>query len=150
MQLPDPSKMAEQLFSKLDIKEQGYLEKSDLQAAFGNLSKSDNSNSTSNSTAIDDMFSKLDGDGDGKVTKAEMSATLEKLPRNWMGHFRQCGCKEVKVCRLPHHLKEIRTIRALAKMNMQPANMNACFRSAMASVICGKLNNKLEWQLMPA
>jgi hypothetical protein len=32
MQRPDPSKMADQLFSKLDTKGQGYIEKGDLQA----------------------------------------------------------------------------------------------------------------------
>ncbi|PPK66924.1 EF hand domain-containing protein [Methylobacter tundripaludum] len=76
MQRPDPSKMAEDLFSKLDTKGQGYIEKSDLEAALGNVSQSGGSSSSS---VADEMFSKLDGDGDGKVTKEEMSATIQKI-----------------------------------------------------------------------
>lgn len=76
MQRPDPSKMAEDLFSKLDTKGQGYIEKSDLEAALGKVSQSGRSSS---SGAADEMFAKLDGDGDGKVTKEEMSATIQKI-----------------------------------------------------------------------
>jgi len=76
MQRPDPSKMAEDLFSKLDTKGQGYIEKSDLESA---LSKTSQSNSSSSSSVADDMFAKLDNDGDGKVTKEEMSATIQKI-----------------------------------------------------------------------
>jgi len=76
MQRPDPSKMADQLFSKLDTKGQGYLEKGDLQAALDKVSKAGD---PSNPTSVDDMFSKMDSDGNGKVTKEEMSATFEKM-----------------------------------------------------------------------
>jgi len=76
MQRPDPSKMAEDLFSKLDTKGQGYIEKSDLESA---LSKTSQSNSSNSSSVADDMFAKLDNDGDGKVTKEEMSATIQKI-----------------------------------------------------------------------
>lgn len=81
MQKPDPAKMAEDLFSKLDTKSQGYIEKSDLQAALSNVSGSNSSSSA------DDMFSKLDGDGDGKVTQAEIQATLEKMVSELDGPF---------------------------------------------------------------
>ncbi|WP_223146626.1 EF-hand domain-containing protein [Methylomonas albis] len=83
MQKPDPAKMAEDLFSKLDTKGQGYIEKSDLQAALSSVSGSDSSSSSS----ADDMFSKLDGNGDGKVTQAEMQATLEKMASELDGPF---------------------------------------------------------------
>ncbi|MCK9397065.1 MAG: EF-hand domain-containing protein [Methylobacter sp.] len=76
MQRPDPSKMAEDLFSKLDTKGQGYIEKSDLEAALGKVSQS---GSSSSSSVADEMFSKLDGNGDGKVTKEEMSSTIQKI-----------------------------------------------------------------------
>lgn len=79
MQRPDPSKMADQLFSKLDTKGQGYIEKGDLQAALDKVSKGGNSNNTNESTSVDDMFSTMDSDGNGKVTKEEMSATFEKM-----------------------------------------------------------------------
>jgi hypothetical protein len=76
MKRPDPAKMAEDLFSKLDTTGKGYIEKSDLQTALGNVSQSD---SSSSSTSADDMFSKMDSDGNGKVTKEEMSATIQKI-----------------------------------------------------------------------
>ncbi len=69
---PDPSKMVEDIFSKLDTKGQGYLEKSDLESALSGLG-------SDSSASVDDVFSTLDGDGDGKVTKDEMSSTLQKL-----------------------------------------------------------------------
>ncbi|WP_333877716.1 EF-hand domain-containing protein [Methylobacter sp.] len=78
-QRPDPSKMAEDLFSKLDTKGQGYIEKSDLETALSNASQSGSSTSSSSSSVADALFSKLDGDGDGKVTKEEMSATIQKI-----------------------------------------------------------------------
>ncbi|MDI1278526.1 EF-hand domain-containing protein [Methylobacter sp.] len=76
MKRPDPAKMAEDLFSKLDTTGKGYIEKSDLQTALGNVSQSD---SSSSSTSADDMFSRMDSDGNGKVTKEEMSATIQKI-----------------------------------------------------------------------
>ena len=76
MQRPDPSQMASKLFSKLDAKNQGYIEKSDLQSAFDQLSTSGSSSSTS---SVDDVFSQLDTNGDGKVTKQEMTDSLKKI-----------------------------------------------------------------------
>ncbi len=76
MKRPDPAKMAEDLFSKLDTAGKGYIEKSDLQTALGKVSQSD---SSSSSASADDMFSKMDSDGNGKVTKEEMSATIQKI-----------------------------------------------------------------------
>ncbi len=72
MQRPDPSKMAEDLFSKLDTGGKGYIEKLDLQTAFQGIP-------TSSSTSADDVFASLDGDGDGKVTRQEMSDSIKKL-----------------------------------------------------------------------
>lgn len=84
MQKPDPAKMAEDLFSKLDTKNQGYLEKADLSAV---LSKISGSGDSSGSTSADEMFAKLDGDGDGEVTKSEMSATFEQIASQLDGPF---------------------------------------------------------------
>ncbi|MFZ2333963.1 MAG: EF-hand domain-containing protein [Sideroxyarcus sp.] len=64
-------KMTEDLFAKLDTSSQGYIDKSTLQAALENASSS-----TSN---VDALFSKLDVDGDGKVTKQEFTDTLQQL-----------------------------------------------------------------------
>lgn len=68
------SSWANSLFSKLDTKNQGYLEKSDLQSAFSKIS--DSSSSTDN---IDNLFSQLDGDSNGKVTKDEMTSALQNV-----------------------------------------------------------------------
>ncbi|MFZ6643726.1 EF-hand domain-containing protein [Undibacterium sp. TC4M20W] len=85
----DTSKIAENVFSKLDTKNQGYLEVSDLESAFGNIASSSStstastssSGSSTNSTnaSINDLFKKLDSDGDGKVTKSEFSDGIKKL-----------------------------------------------------------------------
>lgn len=76
MQRPDPSQMANKLFSKLDTKNQGYIEKSDLQSAFNQISGSGNSGNTA---SVDEVFKQLDGNGDGKVTKDEMTDSLKKI-----------------------------------------------------------------------
>lgn len=78
MRRPDPAKMAENLFSKLDTSGQGYLQKSDLQTAFDGIASVSGSSETS-STNVDDLFSQLDTDSDGKVTKDEFSSSLSKL-----------------------------------------------------------------------
>ncbi|MEW6446341.1 MAG: EF-hand domain-containing protein [Pseudomonadota bacterium] len=70
MQRPDPSQIAEDLFSKLDSDGKGYIEVSDLESAFGNLQDSSSANA-------DELFASLDGDSDGKVTQDEMAAALE-------------------------------------------------------------------------
>jgi Ca2+-binding EF-hand superfamily protein len=69
------SKWADSVFSKLDTKNQGYIEKTDLQSALSAV----NGDSDSSSTDIDDAFSALDGDSDGKVTKSELSDAMTKL-----------------------------------------------------------------------
>ena len=68
------STWADSVFSKLDTKNQGYIEKSDLQSA---LSGADGS--ATQSDDLDDAFSALDGDGDGKVTKSELTDAMTKL-----------------------------------------------------------------------
>lgn len=68
---PDASKMAEELFSKIDSGNQGYIEKSDLQSAISEIGGSDSS--------VDDLFSQLDSDGDGKVTENEFTQVLSQL-----------------------------------------------------------------------
>ncbi|MFZ6759013.1 EF-hand domain-containing protein [Undibacterium sp. Ji50W] len=93
----DPAKIADSVFSKLDTKNQGYLEISDLETAFGNISDTSSSttsssttstasstssagtSNTSSSSTVNDLFKKLDSDGDGKVTKDEFSSGIKKL-----------------------------------------------------------------------
>lgn len=73
MQRQDPGKMAEGLFAKLDTGGKGYIEKTDLQTAFQNVSGS------SSGASADDVFASLDGDSNGKVTQQEMSESIRKL-----------------------------------------------------------------------
>jgi Ca2+-binding EF-hand superfamily protein len=68
------SQMASRLFSKLDTKQQGYIEKSDLSSAFSQIA-----NNSQSSTNVDDVFSALDSNSDGKVTKDEFSSVLAQL-----------------------------------------------------------------------
>ncbi len=71
-----------QLFSRLDSKSQGYLEKSDLASAFNAISETDDS-------TVDEVFAALDGDSDGKVTKNEFASTLSKLQEELDAQFGQ-------------------------------------------------------------
>lgn len=77
MKKPDPAEMADNLFSKLDTSGQGFIQKSDLQSAFAQISSSSQASDTSSN--VDELFSQLDTDSDGKVTKQEFSDTLQKL-----------------------------------------------------------------------
>lgn len=86
MRRPDTSKMADDLFSKLDSSGKGYIEKSDLESAISKISSGSSSNSDA-SSAADNLFSKLDSNGNGKVTKEEVSATLEKIASQLDGPF---------------------------------------------------------------
>lgn len=68
------SNWADSIFSKLDTKNQGYIEKADLQSALG--AAGDGSDQSVN---IDSAFGALDGDDDGKVTKSELTDAMTKL-----------------------------------------------------------------------
>ena len=87
MKRPDPTQMAEDLFSKLDTSSQGYLTKADLQSAVAGTSSS----SSRGSSSVDNLFSKLDGNGDGKVTKQEFSDTLKKMLDELSSQFMQAN-----------------------------------------------------------
>ena len=71
-----------QLFSRLDSKGQGYLEKSDFASAFSAIGESDES-------SIENVFAALDGDSDGKVTESEFSSTLSQLQQELDSQFAQ-------------------------------------------------------------
>jgi hypothetical protein len=58
------------LFDKLDTKQKGYIDQADLQAAAG-------PDGDSSKTA--EVFKTLDSDGDGKVTKSELSTAMDKV-----------------------------------------------------------------------
>ncbi|WP_310494954.1 EF-hand domain-containing protein [Dechloromonas sp.] len=77
--------MASMLFSKLDTKSQGYLEKSDLAAAFSQITS--NASQSTSSTSADDVFTALDSNSDGKVTKDEFASVLAKLQESVSSQF---------------------------------------------------------------
>lgn len=79
------SQMASMLFSKLDTKSQGYLEKSDLAAAFSQIST--NAGQSASGTSADDVFTALDSNSDGKVTKDEFASVLAKLQESVSSQF---------------------------------------------------------------
>ncbi|KJV06007.1 EF-hand domain-containing protein [Methylocucumis oryzae] len=72
---PNASQLAETAFNKLDSKGQGFIEKSDLQAAYDKLSN----NNGSQQTNVDDVFNTLDSDSNGQVSKTEFTASVEKI-----------------------------------------------------------------------
>lgn len=89
MKRPDASEVASQVFSKLDTKNQGYLEKSDFVSALQTLDQSAASKSSSSSASADDLFSALDSDGDGKVTKSELADSLKQVEQQLDQQFQQ-------------------------------------------------------------
>lgn len=82
------SQLSSKLFSALDTKSQGYLEKSDFVSAFSKLASS-TSSTTSDSTSVDDLFSALDSDSNGKVTESEFASTLAKLQEDLDSQYHQ-------------------------------------------------------------
>ena len=77
---PDPSKLAEQAFSKLDVGNKGFLDKTDLTSAFEKIGAANPNASTSTpATQVDEIIKSLDSSGDGKITKQEFSDGLSRV-----------------------------------------------------------------------
>ena len=77
------SLLASNLFNKLDTKQKGYLEQSDIQTALSSLK------SSSQSTDASEVFTQLDADSDGKITKAELSNGLQTLADTLQSQLQQ-------------------------------------------------------------
>ena len=71
------SNWADSIFSKLDTKNQGYIDKTDLQDALSKIGGKGKDGAQS--VNVDDTFSALDGDNDGKITKSELTDAMTKL-----------------------------------------------------------------------
>lgn len=84
---PDSSKLAEDLFSQIDSTGKGYIEKSDLESAFQQVS-------SANGASADELFTSLDSDGDGKVTQDEMSSGLKSLMESLDSQFQSTRMNE--------------------------------------------------------
>lgn len=74
-QKTDTSSLADKLFAKLDSKQQGYIDKEQLQTALTSAA----GKTSGSATSTDDLFAKIDGDGDGKITKQELGTGLQGL-----------------------------------------------------------------------
>jgi Ca2+-binding EF-hand superfamily protein len=80
MQRPDPSKMVDNLFAKIDTRNQGYIDKTQLQAAFDQMPSNGAASGTSSSaSSVDQIFKAFDGNGDNQLTKQEFTDGLKKL-----------------------------------------------------------------------
>jgi hypothetical protein len=80
------SNWADSIYAKLDTKNQGYIEKTDLQDALSKAGATSNG-SGGQSVNVDDTFSALDGDSDGKVTKSELTEAMSKLSDHLNAQF---------------------------------------------------------------
>lgn len=86
----DSLSMAKSMFAKLDTKNQGYIDKAELQSAFDQISTNAASGtSSSDSSNVDALFKKLDGDSDGKITQQEMADGMQKLADELNSQFNQ-------------------------------------------------------------
>lgn len=84
---PDPAKIADDLFSKLDTSGKGYIEQSDLESALSGMTSTSSAQSVGSSASASEIFSQLDSNGDGKVTKDELSTSIAKLAESLDNQF---------------------------------------------------------------
>lgn len=74
-QPPPPPPSTDDIFASLDTKNQGYIDKEELQAAFD----ANSTDTAANTEKVEQLFKTLDTDGDNKITKAELSTGLQEL-----------------------------------------------------------------------
>lgn len=72
---PPPPPSTDDIFASLDTKNQGYIDKEELQAAFD----ANSSDTAANTEKVEQLFKTLDADGDNKITKAELSNGLQQM-----------------------------------------------------------------------
>jgi Ca2+-binding EF-hand superfamily protein len=95
MRRPSPEEAAQQLFSELDTSGQGYIELSDLESAFQQVSSiSSASNVDTDESDLEELFSQLDSDGDGKITEQEFTDSLAKIDQQMNELFAQMRMQE--------------------------------------------------------
>jgi hypothetical protein len=111
---PDSSGLVNDLFYRQDTRGHDYLEKSDLESA---LAKG----ATGESATTDIVFSSLDGDGDGRITKNELASALKKLVQELVEQF-NAGRMARATGGNPRHLPRSRTTRASRLTNSRPSS----------------------------
>lgn len=72
---PPQPPSADDIFASLDTKNQGYLDKESLQAAFD----ANSTDTEANTAKVEEIFKTLDGDGDNKISKEEFAAGMDQL-----------------------------------------------------------------------
>jgi Ca2+-binding EF-hand superfamily protein len=78
---PDPSKMMDKLFSKIDANTDGSISKDELQTALDQMPSDGTSSTTSSSAsnAVDQIFKASDSNGDNLLPQQEFADGLKKL-----------------------------------------------------------------------
>jgi Ca2+-binding EF-hand superfamily protein len=95
MRKPDPEEAAQRLFDQLDSTGQGYIEKSDLASVLEKVSSSSEaSNLDTDEADLDELFSQMDTDGDGKVTEEELTNSFIQLDEQISDLFSQMRMNE--------------------------------------------------------
>jgi Ca2+-binding EF-hand superfamily protein len=84
---PDPSAMADKMFSRIDGNGDGGIDKGELTSALGRFSPKDGS-SDATATA-DKMFAAFDADGSGSISQQETRTGLENLKQQLESQFQQ-------------------------------------------------------------
>lgn len=73
---PEAARLADDLFTRLDTRRQGYLQAGDLEQALALSGPKAESDGSAAATAL---FDSLDHDGDGRLTRAEFSWSVSRL-----------------------------------------------------------------------
>jgi Ca2+-binding EF-hand superfamily protein len=95
MRKSDPGEAAQSLFDRLDSSGQGYIEKTDIVSAIEQASSSsETSLSSSDESDIEEFFTQLDSDGDGKVTEEEFTNSLANIESQISNLFSQMRMEE--------------------------------------------------------
>jgi Ca2+-binding EF-hand superfamily protein len=81
--------ISEGIFAKLDTQKKGYLDAADLKNAAGSAKADD--------ASAAEAFKQIDTDGDGKVTKSELSAAIDKVGDELNAQLDQSRLKSASV-----------------------------------------------------
>ncbi|MES9969588.1 MAG: EF-hand domain-containing protein [Candidatus Thiodiazotropha sp.] len=74
---PDPAQVAQRLFTEIDTAGQGYIEKSDLAAAYENTGST--TSTSGDDSDIVELFNQLDSNDDGKITEQEFTDSFMRI-----------------------------------------------------------------------
>lgn len=75
------SSLANSIFATVDTENKGYIDKAALTSAL--------SGSDASSSDLDDVFAELDQDSDGKITRNELSSSIDQLSQALAAQFSQ-------------------------------------------------------------